>query len=101
MSMSLGIDVIGTHTDAMLLDARQRIIAYTRHTKQPTHVNVMRGIGQVLAALLFLAKVDRGDICQRYSAQPIAPMLSLSVNFYSQWHISAWRTGLAGGAAVK
>lgn len=59
MSISLGIDVGGTHTDAVLLDARQRIIA---HTKQPTSVDVMQGIDQALAALLALVNVDRGDI---------------------------------------
>lgn len=59
MNISLGIDVGGTHTDAVLLDARQRIIA---HTKQPTSVDVMQGIGQALAALLALVNMDRGDI---------------------------------------
>ncbi|MGL9772970.1 MAG: hydantoinase/oxoprolinase N-terminal domain-containing protein [Sodalis sp. (in: enterobacteria)] len=59
MSWSLGIDVGGTHTDAVLLDAQQRIIA---HSKQPTSADVMRGIDQANAAVLAQVEVDRGTI---------------------------------------
>ncbi|WP_074012661.1 hydantoinase/oxoprolinase N-terminal domain-containing protein [Candidatus Sodalis sp. SoCistrobi] len=59
MSLSLGIDVGGTHTDAVLLDAQQKIIA---HTKQHTSADVMQGIDQAVTALLALVEVDRGAI---------------------------------------
>jgi N-methylhydantoinase A/oxoprolinase/acetone carboxylase beta subunit len=49
--LRIGIDVGGTHTDAVALDAQDRIVA---HTKQPTSPEVTAGVRAALDAVLTL-----------------------------------------------
>jgi N-methylhydantoinase A/oxoprolinase/acetone carboxylase beta subunit len=56
--MRIGIDVGGTNTDAVMIEAGQ-----VRHAvKSPTTADVTRGISHALAALLDIAKVPVGQI---------------------------------------
>jgi N-methylhydantoinase A/oxoprolinase/acetone carboxylase beta subunit len=56
MSHRLGIDVGGTHTDAVILDEANRLVAKTKARTTP---DVTTGIGQALSQILRQPGVDR------------------------------------------
>jgi len=59
MAHRLGIDVGGTHTDAVILDEENRLIA---KTKARTTADVSSGIEQALAHILVMPHVDRAKV---------------------------------------
>lgn len=59
MSYRIGIDVGGTHTDAVLLDSAYRVIA---KTKSPTTEDVSAGIYQAMRQVIADSGVDRKEI---------------------------------------
>lgn len=59
--LSLGVDVGGTNTDAVVLDASNRVIA---HTKQPTTDDVTGGIRAAIAAVLETLGDRRGEVAR-------------------------------------
>jgi N-methylhydantoinase A/oxoprolinase/acetone carboxylase beta subunit len=59
MSYRLGIDVGGTHTDAVILDEKKRLVAKTKVRTTP---DVMSGIVQALKQILEQPGVDRHAI---------------------------------------
>jgi len=59
MSHRLGIDVGGTHTDAVVLDEKQRLVGKTKTRTTP---DVTSGIGQALKQILEQPGVDRRAI---------------------------------------
>lgn len=61
MSYLLGIDVGGTHTDAVILNPQREMVA---STKQPTSPDIMQGISQAIAVLLTESKVNPALIKQ-------------------------------------
>lgn len=55
LDLRLGIDVGGTHTDAVILDPGDRIVA---KAKRPTSLDVTGGIDEAIAAVVAAAGVD-------------------------------------------
>ncbi|WP_302476723.1 hydantoinase/oxoprolinase N-terminal domain-containing protein, partial [Candidatus Williamhamiltonella defendens] len=59
MNYSMGIDVGGTHTDAVLLNSQQEIVAFT---KQPITADVMQGIGRAVEVILAQSSINPAQI---------------------------------------
>jgi N-methylhydantoinase A/oxoprolinase/acetone carboxylase beta subunit len=59
MSFRLGIDVGGTNTDAVILDAQDRVLA---KAKRPTSEDVSTGIRQAVEAVLNQSRIDPARI---------------------------------------
>lgn len=59
MNYSLGIDVGGTHTDVVLLNSQQEIVAFT---KQPITADVMQGIGHAVEVILAQSSINPAQI---------------------------------------
>ena len=59
LDLRLGIDVGGTHTDAVILDSENVVLA---KTKQPTSLDVTGGVRAAIAAVVAQPGIERGRI---------------------------------------
>lgn len=71
----IGIDVGGTHTDAVLLDEHNQVVA---ETKSSTTKDVTTGIYAAMHKVITEAKVDTKKSAMPCSEQPIVQMRSWS-----------------------